>query len=235
MKNVFIILIVITIVSLSLSFLPYEFLENFVDENGPVENTQFILYGLGALAAWFFAIRREWSNGLTGGAILFIFMLRELDFHKRFTAMSITKTKFFVSPEVPLTEKLIGGMAIAATLILIYLFIRGNSKKLLNHLKAGETWAVSTFMGIILLAASVLLDGGKRYLTSLNIILTDSGYLLIVIFEEVVELAIPALLFFALLQWSRGFKLKRATREYGVTNKLKSEIKRKTEEGKEAL
>jgi len=76
------------------------------DEDGFIEDLTVLGYILCAaliliLGGWTFA-RKKALGILT---ILLLLTARELNFHTRFTTMSITKTRFYFSADVPFVEK----------------------------------------------------------------------------------------------------------------------------------
>jgi hypothetical protein len=94
-------------------------------------------------------------------------LLRELDFHTRFTTINMTKSSFYVSAEVPLVETL------------------------LADLRAGRAYAVSLALAGFLTVGSKLIDGLARKLGGFGIVLSEHGQYAGDIFEEVMELGIP--------------------------------------------
>ena len=71
--------------------------------------------------------RKIWNSGATGAVILVLFALRELDFQKKFSSVSITRTKFYFSPDISLFVKIIGGAIVLFILITLVLFVRRNA------------------------------------------------------------------------------------------------------------
>ena len=123
--------------SLSLAVFSASTLDGLFREGGVVENAQAILYGLCvrlSLAYW----RREvWPGGLTGALLLAVLMLRELDFHKRFTAMSVTRTRYYLLPDVPVLSKVIAASVLLVTLAIAVLFFRKHARFFRNALSVG--------------------------------------------------------------------------------------------------
>ena len=93
-------------------FLPREAAWAFREEGGPLEMATVALYLLAAAAVLALALRGEWRGGYGGSVVLLLLALRELDVHRRFTGLSVTGTKFWVSPDSPLFVK---GAALLAT------------------------------------------------------------------------------------------------------------------------
>lgn len=107
MREFLMVLLILSGLGVAFFLMPRETSIALLTESGPVENAQALLYVIGAVVSWAFAARGIWKNGLLGGMILAVFALRELDIQTTFTSMSVMKTRFFISPEVPVEAKLI--------------------------------------------------------------------------------------------------------------------------------
>jgi hypothetical protein len=201
-KFLFVILVII-LVNFSIFLLPNNLIILIIKESGVIENAQFLCYTACAIISWVYAKKKIWNSGLSGGIIFMVFALRELDIQRRYTIMSVTKTKFFISSEVTFTAKLISVAVLISIFIIFFLFVKKNIIKLFNNLRVGEKWAFSTCMGIVLLAVSVALDGAQRYLKGFNIMPSKFELFVIESSEEIVELAIPILFLMALFQWRK--------------------------------
>jgi hypothetical protein len=184
-----------------IAVLPYDIMDALKKESGPIENGSVLAYAACAVMALIYAQKGLWRSGVSGSIIFTAFALRELDFQKRFTIMSVTKTKFFVSPDVTLTAKLISGVILASLIILLFVFAKNNFTKVLNGIKTHEKWAFSTVTGIVLLPTSVVLDSARRWLTDMGVELLDTHQIIIEFSEELVELAIPVFFLIAFFQW----------------------------------
>ncbi|ABA56981.1 hypothetical protein Noc_0458 [Nitrosococcus oceani ATCC 19707] len=166
-----------------------------IKEGGFVESLSAIGYFVGAILV--ILIRRKFIYYTYAAFILILFGLRELDFHNRFTTMSVSKIKFYVSPEVLLLEKVI---AIAIVLLLLYILIRlikTHFNGLINAIKKGEPSALGVGGGILLILITKTLDGLSRKLASVNIIVSDNMAKLVETVEEVFELGIPLMFIIA--------------------------------------
>lgn len=193
----------------SLALLPDDVLDILIKEDGVVETAQFVLYLVCAIISWFYARHNIWKSGISGGIIFAIFALRELDFQKRFTSMSVTKTRFFISPDVSIAAKMIAGAILISSVIILMSFVLKTNATLLNGLRARLKWAFSACAGIGLLAASTVLDNANRHFKAIGIVLSDQLSMVVEIFEEMIELAIPLLFLLALVQWQRALLKKK--------------------------
>jgi hypothetical protein len=194
----------IIITAFSIAVLPYDIIDALREESGPLENGTVLAYAVCAVMALIYAQKGLWRSGVNGCMIFTAFALRELDFHKRFTVMSVTKTKFFVSPDVTLTAKLISGVILTALITLLFLLVKNNFTKLLSGIKTHEKWAFSAVTGIALLPMSVVLDSTRRWLTDLGVELLDTQQLIFGFSEDLVELAIAVFFLMAFFQWKKS-------------------------------
>lgn len=118
-------------------------------------------------------------------------LLRELDFHTRFTTINMTKSSFYVSAEVPLVEKLLAVLVLVVLIWLGVAMVRRHAKGFLADLRAGRAYAVSLALAGFLTVASKLVDCLARKLGGFGIVLSEHGQYAGDIFEEVMELGIP--------------------------------------------
>ncbi len=133
-------------------------------------------------------------------ALAFLFAAREADLHKAFTVMSIEKIKFYLSPDVPVMQKLIGGLVMLAVAGLVvflarqfYLFfVRQNGA----HTPVGQV----LLLPVLMLPIAKVLDRGANILKeSFGIHLPPTVGQFNAAFEEGMEMAIPVLFIVALL------------------------------------
>ena len=117
--------------------------------------------------------------------------LRELDFHAKLTTMSITKTSFYVSPDVQLGEKLVGASVLLLVGLAAYRLIQVNGRGFFTGLRRFDVVAVAVAAAGASGVMSKTLDGGIRKLAGFGITLAPELHAPSVIFEEVLELGIP--------------------------------------------
>ena len=194
---VFLLLILGNIVAII--FLPERLIYLITKEWGPVENAQVILYVTGALVAWIYARQKIWDGGYQGSLILLIFAMRELDFQKKFTGISITRTKYYFHSDAALTAKLLSALIVISIIVLFILFIKKHSKGFYKNVQARKNWSLSVIAGLLSMFFAILLDSITRVLESLGIESVKHGHLLKNPLEELIELAIPFFFLNALL------------------------------------
>lgn len=131
-------------------------------------------------------------------AAALIMAARELDMHKSLFSMSFIKTKFYTSPDIIISDKLIGAAIIALILTLAIYLIRkfiANIKK--RHLDISSLFVI---IGLGLGALSKILDRFSSQMRELfDIIVTSETRLMVMALEESLEMIVPALLIIALL------------------------------------
>lgn len=156
-----------------------------IQENGPIETATAAFFFIGSLLIFTGPeIARRWP----AAAILLIFGLRELDFHSRFTTMNLTKSRFYLSPDVPFAEKLFGLCVLLFFLVCIYLLIKHYGKTFLRQLRLLDGLSVTLATSFLFLVVAKSIDGLPRKLKPLGITMDDTARLLATAGEELLEL-----------------------------------------------
>jgi len=181
--------------------LPDHISNEIVKENGPVE----ILSAAGYFLFCIFIIHFNYigaiKTGLTPGFFMFLLGLRELDFHVRFTTMGIFKTKFFVSPQVPFSEKIIVTLFILSLIVYGVMYLRRTLPGLKKDLLGGRPYAFSIIAAVGCIFVSKLLDGNSK-IFEVIFPMIENPSLLSRTMEECLEMFIPVFFIRALLQYS---------------------------------
>lgn len=128
----------------------------FSREGGLIEDLTAILFALAAVGSLYVA----WHCKSCGWGLYAFFMavasLREIDAHKMWTTMSIFKSRFYVSPDVPFGEKVAGAVIILILLYAIFnvlKYVRASvSQALAGHT---QTLLVYTALGFLAVAKSL--------------------------------------------------------------------------------
>ncbi len=166
----------------------------FFDEGGIVEVASAIGYFLCVLLILYKG-KINYLRKYYYFILLFIMSgFRELDFHKRFTTMGILKIKFFTSPDVPFTEKLVGFLIVLLLLHILISIYRNHFRQFIEGLKNHSTIPIGVFIVLLLLGVSKSLDGISRKLGSFNIEIGSQIAIHLAALEEVLELGIPMFL-----------------------------------------
>lgn len=187
--------------------------EAMVRENGPVE----VLSAGGYFLFCLFLLYGNYSGAVrtrvAPGVFVFLLGLRELDFHVHFTTMGMFKSRFFISPDVPLLEKTIVTFGIVALLVYAFLYFRHALPRVKKALMKGRSWAVFTVCGVACAVCSkALLDGNAKMIANL-LPMMESPRTLVRIMEECLELFIPIFFIGALLRYGKESMAEKAQSE----------------------
>ncbi|OPY83136.1 MAG: hypothetical protein A4E71_02973 [Smithella sp. PtaU1.Bin162] len=164
--------------------------EFFIQEDGIVENLSVIGY----FACVFFIFRAFGSEAekFWDFMILLSFLaMRELDFHNRFTSMSVTKTSFFTSNQIPLAQKIFVIFCGFPILYCIVRILRNHYRSFIISVKKLEPSAVCILTGLAFIFISLFLDGLTRKMLAFNIDVDPVITGVAESAEEVLELGIP--------------------------------------------
>jgi hypothetical protein len=115
--------------------------------------------------------------------------------------MGMFKIKFFISPGVPLTEKLIVTIFIVSLLSYAIWYLRGTLPAFKRNVLAGRPYAFSIACGVGCIVLSKALDGNSEIFKVLFPMVENPATLSRTV-EECLELFIPIFFIRALLQYS---------------------------------
>lgn len=176
----------------------YRSARKLMEESGVVENATVIGYFLCVgVMVWrgrMQYIRVHWYLV----AFLLFLALRELDLDKAFTSMGIFRTRFFLSPEVPVVEKIFGGAVVGSVVWMVLIILRRHTIDVVAGAVRLRPVSVAIVIAVVFAIAAKTLDGLKRKLAMFNLELTDSLQLGMTHLEEVLECGIPAFLLVSL-------------------------------------
>ena len=119
--------------------------------------------------------------------LLLIYAMREMDFHRLFTAEHVSRWKLYAGP-YPIEDKIIGGVVIVLTMVVMVHFIGSNFRHFWDSLKAMQSWAVHVIIWAVLLISSQMLDKSRWH-----------GIFTEVAFEENMEFGAAIMIFMVLL------------------------------------
>jgi len=121
--------------------------------------------------------------------LLLIYAMREMDFHRLFTEEHVSRWKLYAGP-FPLQDKIIGGVVILLTLVVMVYFIGSNFRYFWKSLKAMQSWAVHVISWAVLLFSSQMLDKSRWH-----------GFFFEVTLEENMEFGAAIMIFMILLKY----------------------------------
>lgn len=183
----------------------------YLRENGIIELSTILAYVL-CISFVIYSGGLNYLKQAHGFILLFIFfMLRELDFDKIFTTMSIFKPKLYLSYETHLAEKIIGIMVILILLYVVVWIIYNYARDFLFYPQKNAMVSLGSLLIIILLVVSKSLDGISRKLKILDIEISRQVHDYAWAAEEILELGIPII---ALLTFWAYFKKQGANLPY---------------------
>ena len=191
----------VVVFSSGMSLLSAETVEFIFKENSIIETASVV--GHLVAAGWLFytGMRGKHHPSLLTGLLVLLLGLRELDFHSRFTTMGIFRTKFFISPDVPLIEKTVGIVIVTLLAFAIITFCRQNYSIFIQSLRVRKAWAINTSLAIAFMVITKWLDSGPDSLEWIISLIHSDPVMCMWIFEEVMEMAIPALILLAIFQY----------------------------------
>jgi len=172
-----------------------------VRENGPVEIFSAGGYFLFCLFFVYFNISGILRTDVAPCFFVLLLGLRELDFHARFTTMGMFKSRFFISPEVPLVEKILVTGFILGLLGYAFYYLRERMVAFKADLAAGSPYAFSIAAAVGCILLSKALDGNSEIFEYLLPMIDESSQLPRTA-EECLELFIPVFLLRALVQYA---------------------------------
>ena len=92
--------------------------------------------------------------------LLLIYAMREMDFHRLFTEEHVSRWKLYTGP-FPIEDKIIGGIVVLLTIVVMVHFIGSNFRHFWESLKAMQSWAVHVIIWAVLLFSSQMLDQSR--------------------------------------------------------------------------
>jgi len=192
--------------------LPYE----MVREHGPIETLSAAGYFYFCLFLFHFNSIGAVQTSFAPGLFVFLLGLRELDFHQRFTTMGVFKTKFFISPGVPVVEKIIVTILLVAVLIYGIIYLRRALPTFKGDLLDGRPSSLSIACAVGCAVLSKFLDGNSEIFGDMFPMVENFETFSITV-EECLELFIPVFFLQALLQYGRE-SVRRYAAESAVEN-----------------
>lgn len=172
-----------------------------VREWGPVEDLT--VAGYGAVLLGIIAVYRGRPNRFGCHALLIVVCLlaRELDLHRAFTAESVLALRYYSSPAIAPLNKAMGMLLVLGLTWLFVSFLVSGARRLLPQLRAARGHAYSFALAVALVPISKTLDAAPRIVAKDFGMPMSSGLRSVVkVTEEVLELAIPVVLLWALCQ-----------------------------------
>jgi hypothetical protein len=191
-----------------LHLVPAETARRLIAEDGPVESLTAVAWFVGAAGLVLVLLKTRWRDAVSGAFILALAGLRELDSQKRFTTMSITKARFYLSPAVPLKEKVVVILVLAVIAAVVIRFCWRNLPIWWRGVRTRHAPSLAVLGGLAAVAVSEVLDRLPQVSREFGLPLPQGWPASCHAAEEVLELAGPCLLLAAMVdfycRWSRS-------------------------------
>jgi hypothetical protein len=134
-----------------------------VHENGLIETPTALAFAAAAGAAIWVALRDRWRSGYAAVVILAMAAARELDFHRRFTTISIERSfylgfLFLPSRDAPWPEKLAVGAVLALLVAAVITLVVREWRAFVAGLRARRPAAVAVLGGLAALVVAQAFD-----------------------------------------------------------------------------
>lgn len=177
--------------------------DELVRESGSIETASAIFYLVAiVLFVILFGVKVTRNNWYMPAAMLAL-ALRELDAHKAFTTMSVFKSRFYLSSDVPMFEKLIGLTVIGLLVYMAYLLISRHLADFIVRLRRFDPTAIAVFLAFACAGVAKTLDGIGRKLADFNITVTQEYRDIFLVFEETLEFGIGIFFIYALFTYAK--------------------------------
>ncbi len=171
-------------------------------ESGQIEELSPICYALCmVLIVALGGAKFAFTRALSLMVVLLAMMLRELDFHTRFTVMSITKTRFFLSGDVPLQQKVLAFLALALIGLAVLHVIFAHGRAFVARLRRFDPVGVAAALSIAMILLSEGLDGAYNTLAKIGLPITIAQGEFLEKVEETAEMGIPIFAALAILAY----------------------------------
>lgn len=158
---ILILLFSISYIGILLFGMPAQDLYNGSQEGQPIEVFSALLLVMASLTALFMGWKYKSSGWYIYALVMAIAAMREHGMHAAYTTMSMLKSRFYFSPDVPMFEKILGGVIILA---LVYAAIK--SLRYLwpgiKHALNGSKHAQAIFISIGFMLLAKMMDSSGR-------------------------------------------------------------------------
>lgn len=171
-------------------------------ESGPIEELSPIGYALCmVLIVSLGGVKFAFTRAFSLMVVLLAMMLRELDFHTRFTAMSITKRAFFLSGDVPLEQKVVAFLALALIGCAVLHVVLTHGRAFVARLRSLDPVGVAVALSLLMILFSEILDGGDHTLARIGFPIGVESTEFLEKVEETLEMGISIFAALAILAY----------------------------------
>lgn len=197
----YVILLAVMVAFCATAFLGEPARRSMMDEWGPVESAGVLLY-VGVVIVLVEYSQHDRPFFMHTVVILTMMSARELDFQTAFTSKNFLNKTFYRHSAEGFTQEQMSAMIVVGIVGLIAISYLCYLPRLIANLKRGKPFAFSIAAAILMIPASVLLDGAYRVLhEEWGLPLALSVKHFISSLEECLETGIPMMMLLALLQY----------------------------------
>ncbi|MBE0583731.1 MAG: hypothetical protein IH612_08175 [Desulfofustis sp.] len=186
------------LLAVAVSLLPAETGAALVREHGPVESATAFFYLLAALWLVYRSFQEQRGWNLTAAGLVVLLLLRELDFHARFTTMGVLKSRYYLSPDVPAGEKTVVSVLMILILVVAGRFVWRNLPLFIHGLRHRQAAPLAVAAAIGMAVISKMLDSLSRPIRHLLEPLYHGSKTYLRVYEEVFEMTIPLFILLAI-------------------------------------
>lgn len=184
--------------------IPWPHAEKLLRENGVVESISMAGWFAAAAGMLIYAIRKPWRAGLSLAYFFILAGLRELDFHNRWTAVSITRTRFYTGSADGWPVKIVIMVFLGITLWMAARAAMTWAPVLWASLKKKQISARMLVLAIGLVFVAKELDSLPRLILKAGGEVSENARHILTIAEEVLEMGIPILVVISLMGLRRS-------------------------------
>ncbi len=97
-------------------------------------------------------------NWLLLAFVYLVYLMREADFHKAFSAKSLTKLSTYSSLEVPIEIRIISAIVLLSMVAILLYFLIRYARSIFRSILSGDNWAIAFCLWFFLLLCSQVFD-----------------------------------------------------------------------------
>ncbi len=168
-------------------------------EAGAIEIASPLLYAYAAVVWLRTRSGDRWRQSWEIPALIFLMAGREFDLDKKITSVGILKSNLYLTDMAPVTERILGVIALAVVATVAVRLIAFHGRTLIKGLRMWRLWAWSVAFGASFAVISKSIDGIGRKLAPFGITVDAQTEGMMVIAEELLEFGVPIMFLVAVI------------------------------------
>jgi len=168
-------------------------------EAGAIEIASPLLYAYAAIVWLWTRPGDTWRQSWEIPALMFLMAGREFDLDKKLTSVGILKSNLYLTDMAPLTERILGVVALAVVATAAIRLIALHGRSFINGLVSWRLWAWSVALGAGFAVVAKSIDGIGRKLAPFGITVDGQTEGMMIIAEELLEFGVPVLFLVAVI------------------------------------